>query len=292
MSQTFAPRLGSWQLKCVICTLGLTLSAAPIAQVRNNDEGSLVEQGRAAVIQVDSGRPLAKAIELLIAKYNASITYEDAQYEYDDDLSDVASVVRKADQEKSNAELARPILVPRSHPLALSVPVPRNSDDVFAILKRLVAGHDADNQSAGRYQVRRDGDMFHVVPLESRDGEGNRRSNVSVLDAEITVPVETRSAYGTIAAICEAVSQSTSVHVGVGTGISNFGLSNSNHQYSFGVDKQPARSALQIALMLIAPEKGRLTWFLFYGDRRTDNAYAMNFVRVPERGTSEARVVR
>lgn len=222
---------------------------------------------------VESARPIAKAVETLIEKYGYVITYEDPRYQNSDDLEDVTAAVRK-DLARYPAGRAPRVVGPRGGRLTIVLP----SKEPMSILHEIVSAADH-----GHFRVEQDGGVFHVVPTETRDRDGNWLPQGSVLDVPISIPMESRTAYGTIDAICQAVSTAAHVEVGVGTGVRTGGLRGPSGPptYNLEANNEIARSVLERALTLITPPNAnmKLTWFLFYGSP-DDPSYALNIIMV------------
>jgi len=106
----------------------------------------------------------------------------------------------------------------------------------------------------------------------------------SILDVSISLPEQDRTAYGTIKAICQAVSAAAHVHVGVGTGVWSGGLTSDSGpvEYRLGANNEHARSVLLRALAILTPPNAntKQTWLLFYGSPQ-DPSYALNLMAMP-----------
>src|SRR5262249_47065837 len=69
------------------------------------------------------------------------------------------------------------------------------------------------NPSGGRFAVRQDGEMFHVIPTQVRDISGKWVQQTSILDTPISLYVEEQNYYQLIRAILAEVSNANGVEV-------------------------------------------------------------------------------
>lgn len=60
--------------------------------------------------------------------------------------------------------------------------------------------------------------------------------------------------------------------------------------YEIGAQDEPAKDVLIRALALFAPDRGRMTWLLLYGNAlsRMDNLYVLNLIPIPSPSSSSA----
>jgi hypothetical protein len=153
------------------------------------------------------------------------------------------------------------------------------STDMEVVLNKLIQGSDH-----GHFRVEKSGNAFHVVPTETRNRDGNWLPQNSILDVSITLPLQDRTAFETIKAICQAVSAASHVHVEVGTGIWSGRATGVGGpaQYRLGANDEQARSVLLRALAVLTPPgvATKQTWLLFYGSPQ-DPAYSLNLIAVP-----------
>lgn len=231
---------------------------------------------------VESARPVAKAVQTLVERYGQLITYEDPRYAFQEDLEDYTVRVRR-DLSRYPSGKAPRVIGPRGGELTVS----SSSTDAEAILPQLLQAQAASARG-GRFRLERTDKFFHVVPAEIRDRNGNWAAQASVLDVSISLPDQERADYEMVAAICRAVSAAAHIkvapgHIGLGVGIETEA---GPQRYRLRADSEPARAVLVRALEAIAPQRGRLTWLLFYGDEATDNSYALNIMPVPAQAVS------
>jgi hypothetical protein len=75
-------------------------------------------------IDVDDPRPVAAAVDQLVARFGYAITYEDPRYAFSDDLKDVTAEVGRDLARKYPKNDAPRILVPAGGQLRISVNAP------------------------------------------------------------------------------------------------------------------------------------------------------------------------
>src|SRR5688572_14466348 len=219
------------------------IAVASGALATNQDSATLDANGGRTTLSVESPRPVAKAVQTLIARYEQAITYEDPRFAFEDDLEDVTARVRK-DLHLYAPGKAPKVIVPRGGKLTVS-----SSTDLASILDEVVR-IQASSARGGRFRLEQTGDVFHVVPAEVRDRSGDWAAQTSVLDTAISLPTQERSGYKTIEAICSAVSAAAHIKVSVGTTGLEGGLVNEAGppRYRLGADNEVARSVLMRAL--------------------------------------------
>jgi len=227
----------------------------------------------ATTLSVDDGRPVAKAVQTLVSQYGYAITYEDPRYAYDGDLQDVTTQVRK-DLDKYPPGKAPKVIAPLGGKLTLNVPSTMGLSDVSSVLNQLV-----QSSPSGHFRVQQTGDVFHVVPTEVRDRDGNWALSSSILDVPISIPTKDRSESEIMDAICQAVSSIVQVEVDVsGIRVGGFRSEAGPTLYRFGADNELARSVLMRALATTSNNKR--TWLIFYDVGQ--KLYVLNIFRVPE----------
>jgi len=238
-------------------------------------------------LNIDDPRPVAKAVEELVARYDYVITYEDPRFSHEDDLQDVTAQVRR-DLDQYPTGKAPKVIGPRGGKLTLTLPssAPVNSQTMASVLDKLIRAQSTRGEG-GHFRVMQVGDVFHVVPTEVRDRNGNWIAQSSILDSPISLPTENRSEVGMIDAIVKAVSADAHVKVHIGSGIGG-GIANPNRpaSYRLGADNERASDVLMRALVLLNDPKAgtwipqRLRWQLFYD--HDGNEYYLNFSVVPD----------
>lgn len=138
----------------------------------------------AATVDVNDPRPIAKAVETLVSQYGYIITYEDPRYNYEGDLEDVTDQVRRG---PARPGVASKIMVPAMGKITVTLPATSALKDVAAALRALVR---QPSEHGGHFRVEQSGDVFHVVPTQARDPNGNWSANPSILDVPISLPAD------------------------------------------------------------------------------------------------------
>jgi hypothetical protein len=242
----------------------------------NVETASLNVHDGVTTLSAESARPLATAIQLLVDRDGALITYEDPPYTFKDDLQDVTRDVAKGWAKY----VPGTVIVPMGGKLAVNVA----STDVALVLEQLVQTQ-SESGTGGRFRVEQTGDAFHVVPTQVRDHNGNWALSASILDIPISIPTQDRAAQEILDEICKAVSAAAHVRLWIGMGLGGGLMSTAGPpQYRLGADYEPARSVLMRALAAVAVDRGKLTWVLFYGD----DSYALSIFGVPDRAVPPA----
>jgi hypothetical protein len=240
-------------------------------------------------LNIDDPRPVAKAVEELVARYDYVITYEDPRFAYDGDLQDVTTVVRR-DLDRYPPGKAPKVIVPRSEKLTMNLPYSAsvNTQTLASILDQLTRAQSIRGEG-GHFRVVQVGDVFHVLPTEIRDRNGNWTAQSSILDVPISLPLEDRSDVEMLDAVVKAVSAATHIKIlGGGMGGMGGGIANPDRpaSYRLGADNERARDVLMRALVLLNdPKRGtwypqRLRWQLFYDS--VESAYYLNIAVVPD----------
>jgi hypothetical protein len=213
-------------------------------------------------VTVGTGRPVAKAVEELVSRYGYVITYEDPLLAYEGDWRDVTTGVRK-DLDRYPPGAAPKVMVPRGGTLNLALPASHSiSAETMASLLEQVVREQADTKQGGRFRVERDGEIFHVIPVEARDRAGNWAPQSSLLDVPISLPTQDRDRMSTLPAITRALQAAVGVSVDMPF---MGGIDSPEHprQYRFGAENERARAVLARALTLIGSPATRLTWLMF-----------------------------
>ena len=264
----------------ILIASSLTVAAA----VDRREVRSLVRTQAGATLIAESARPIATAVEALVSEYGYVITYEDPRYIYDDDLVDVTTQVRK-DLAKYPPGMAPKVVGPKGGRLELNITEPTSVDDVERVLNQIVQTK-VDSGRGGHFRSLRTGNVFHIVPTEVRDQNGNWSTVASVLDAPISLPAQEQTDSEMIKVICDAVTKAAHVQVNLGwTGLSGgVGIGpvggRQSHRYPLRAENEPARQVLMRALDEIAADRSRLTWVLLY-DRAPTNSYYLSLIPVP-----------
>jgi hypothetical protein len=236
-------------------------------------------------LSVDDPRPVAAAVQELVSRYGYVITYEDPRHVYQGDLEDVTAKVRK-DLDRHPPGKAPKVIVPLDATLTLNIPSSSaiTVQDMASVLEQLVQAQSSSGRG-GRFRVERAGEVFHVLPTEVRDGNGNWASQTSILDVPISLPMEDRSADEMINAICNAVSMAARVQVGLTFNVGGISDPSRPRPYRLGADNERARDVLIRALNLVGTNQKR-TWVLFYDPSENGHMYFLTIQGVPNRSSS------
>ena len=271
-----------------VLTILLVLAANMAGNLAYSQSGQL---SLPSSIDIDDPRPVGKAVETLVARYGYVITYEDPRHTYEGDLQDVTTLVR-SDLDKYPPGRATKVMVPRGGSITLELPqsASANTQTIAFALAQLMRAQSSRGEG-GHFVVVQEADVFHVVPTEVRDRNGNWISQGSILDVLISFPKEARSEAEMIDAIVKAVSVEAHVTVHIGNGVGR-GIFNPDQRqpYYLGANKERARDVLMRALILLNdPKNGtwivqRLRWQLLYDS--SDKAYFLSFATVPDRLSS------
>jgi hypothetical protein len=92
-----------------------------------------------------------------------------------------------------------------------------------------------------------------------------------------------------IDAICAAVSSAAKIKVVAATDILRMGLRSDETgppKYSLGAENERARTVLMRVLAQIAPDRGRISWLLFYSNEERSAEYVLNLMPVPNQSSS------
>jgi hypothetical protein len=241
-----------------------------------------------AQLNIDDPRPVAKAAEELVARYGYVITYEDPPFSYEGDLRDVTTQVRR-DLDRYSPGKAPKVLVPRGGTLTVSLPSSASgvsTQTMASALGQLVRAHSSRDQG-GRFRVVQVGDIFHIVPYEIKDRNGNWIAQNSILDSPISLPIEDRTEVGMLDAVVTAVSSvaHAKIHISGGFGM---GIENPDRpaSYRLGANNEPARDVLMRALVLLNDPKAgtwrpqRQRWQLLYDSDAS--SYFLDISPVPD----------
>lgn len=276
---------------CIVASLGLEVTRAEEPRETSRTEfGSEYSDGSSTItgdsatftaasgyvrLTIDSGRPVERAVRTLQIRYPYVITYEDPQYTNEDDLEDVsASVVRNYSSYAPGT--APKVIVPKRSKLILLLPVALNlgPQDLGAILLQLVRAQAIGPRGA-HFRVEAEGGMFHLIPIEVRDGNGNWAHYSSILDTPISLPETDRSEAELYTDIAAALSAATHPRRRVlMSAASGPGL-----RTRVGATQEQARAVLTRVLKL---HNGRRTWALLHSPEEAGNdVFMLNLVDFP-----------
>ena len=208
----------------------------------------------------------------LISKCGCVITYEDPRYVYEGDLRDASQEHRHLDRFPSGG--APKVSIPVGGSIELTVPngAQLREQTTNDLLQQLVQSWSDSNQGGGHFEVLRQDGVFHVVPIEVRDQNGNWEAAQSILADPVSVPTQSRDDWQTYKAIGQAIGAAANVKV---VTILNGGLilggSPFRNQYVFGAQGEPADDVLMNAFKLMGKTR---TWLLTY--EPTTHVYFLN----------------
>jgi hypothetical protein len=200
-------------------------------------------------LSVDDPRPLAKAIEVLGAKYGWVITYEDPAYVNEGDVLDMT--VRQ--------DLGRRVLIPRGGRFDFSYVLPQSGkiDSPASMIQMLLYGHAASG-NPGVFRLKQTGPIYHVFPAQLKSRAGLWEEQGSILDVPIIFLEQERNGIETLEAICAAVREATQTNVFLGTVPQNLLFRYSTRE---GAVNETARDIL---VRVLEGTKAKLSWQLFY----------------------------
>jgi len=231
-------------------------------------------------LSVEDARPVAKAIEMLEAKYGWVITYEDPRYVHDSEIADVALKVRR-DLDKYKPGEVPPVLVPKGGALEFTYDVAPGANlptDPAMVVQRLLDAQTVSG-NAGWFRLEAIGQIMHVIPTTIKNSEGQLVPQESVLDTIISLPAEERSAEQKLESVCSAISRATNIGVVVGTIPTNWFYRYRDQQ---GAASQKARDVLVNMFETMIKDSGaNLSWRLFYGPG--EKRYVLNVHMVSKR---------
>lgn len=253
---------------CRKLVFGVILCSALIGRV-------YAHTGSSSLAITDEPRPVLKAILALESRYGFAITYEEPEYDYPGDLKDVTK--SRKDLNSFAPGKAPKVVIPLGGSLRLTLPTATQLSQaaMYAVLQQLVESWKGSNQGGANFDVEEDGPVFHVVPIEVRDRNGNWKSVESILAMPISLPTESRTEYETWRTICSDVAANAGVRV---YAMPNGGLilgPPQSAQYELGSDAEPAESVLMRAIKVMGQER---SWYLLYDP--TTRAYYMNIDQV------------
>jgi hypothetical protein len=267
----------------VLVVLGGAVVAYGAGSDQDEDAATLTRSGDSIVLRVLSGRPVFRAVLKLQEEYGYAITYEDPPYRFRGDLHDVASVVRK-DYDKFPPDHRPVLLVPRTVELDLTFPVALTvggPQGMHAILAKLVEAADLIG-SGGRFRVEQDGDVFHVIPVDVRDRNGNWMGYEALLDANISLPLRDRTEEDLYKNLAVEVGAQKSVQL---TARVNGGIV-MGHQApavhtNIGASNERARDVLTRAIQ--SHPGGKRTWTLMPFPELGEQVYGLNIQDLPRK---------
>ena len=109
---------------------------------------------------------------MLVARYGYVITFEDPRRTYEGDLQDVTALVRN-DLNKYQFGRVPKVTVPRGGRLTLQLPssASATTQEMASVLDQLMRIQSRRSEG-GHFRVIQDEDVFHILPTEVRDRNG------------------------------------------------------------------------------------------------------------------------
>lgn len=224
-------------------------------------------------LTIESGRPVADAVQTLEQNCICVITYEDPLYVHPSEIDDVTESVRK-DLDKFRPGEAPRVLVPKGGSLTLdyeAIPGTKTPVDTAGVVQELINLNQA-NGNPGRFRMEKSSSMIHVIPTHGKNRDGEVVSQQAILDSIISIPVKEQTSIEALEQICKSIGKATQTQVLVGTIPANSFI---QHRGSYGAVNQKAREAL---IQLLETTGPNLSWRLLSGPGT--NTYALNIHRV------------
>lgn len=267
---------------CRSSTLALIMLAgvaAVLAQDQPQDSATITSSGSSTTLEVDSGRPMLRAVVTLEQRYGYAITYEDPSYVYSDDVFDATKQVRR--DHRAAGPGAPKILLPKASTLSMQVPGASciSPSQLDSVLQELV-GLQGTGSRGGHFRVdQSQSGIFHVVPTEVRDRSGNWAPQASPLDARISFPAEPRTEVDLLATIASMVSAATHLDVrSIRSGIV-IGIPSQHHfEFNIGADNETAREVLT---QMLKQSPQRESWTLTNAVEMSPNTYLLYVTDLP-----------
>jgi hypothetical protein len=235
-------------LKPVLIALSLMVSGAGAAS-------GVLQSGTQQTIVVDSGRPLADAVETLQKRLGVVITYEDPPYLHASQLRDATSEVRRG------APNERRIVVPRGGTLSFSYQLPQGTPEAqaFSLLEGLLQQHRAKGYG-GNFRIDKTDRVFHVVPTQRRSRSGKDETFQALLDTPVQIESTEQSAMDVVRRLVVALRGSTDIPVVLGSVPENLLAHTTVKPDS---EMKPAREEL---VSVLASTGQALSWQLLFGN--------------------------
>lgn len=265
------------------------LGIATAQDSHNKDSATLTPNGTSITLDIESGRPVLRAVLTFEQRYGYVITYEDPGYVFSDDLTDATSDVRR-DHRPAGSKV-RSIMLPRTTRLSMQIPASSciSKADMEALLSQLVETQ-SDEGPGGHFRAEQSesGSLFHVIPTEVRDSNGSWQPAVSPLDARISFPAAKRTEQQLLAVIANAVSISAGVRMGatINGGVTIFLGPQQHHDFNIGADDETAREVL--TRILTANPHVRQSYTLMRAVEEGPNSYFLVMMDMPANPTCQA----
>ncbi len=254
----------------VVVMLLVVVSVSLMLQSNGSVSGQATSQVQ---LSVQDARPLAKAAEVLEARYGWQVSYEDVAYANAGDILDVTSNVVKPENLHAGAE-PKKVLIPKGGPILLAYDInaaTRIPESPETVLKSLLDIHQK-NGYPGQFSVQQAGHYFHIIPTKVKNESGILAASSSPFDVLVSFPEEERNVFDAIKLLYEEVNGNNS-GAKIGLGVLPLGILDKS-KVVIGANYEPARSVLRRILTTcrwkdpeierLAPKKD-LSWQMFYG---------------------------
>lgn len=133
---------------------------------------------------------LADAIQIFSTRHQVITTYEDPVLVYSADLQDISS--NNIGAEDLSSEIHdTPIYIRRPLKLNLVYHLPENSiasDDITRALQEIVDQYNVGN-NPGRFKVETNRPVWHIIPMETRNSQGEWQKEISLLDKVVETQI-------------------------------------------------------------------------------------------------------
>lgn len=252
----------------MLSKLPLVLLSASSCAAAFGQASQLQVVGDEVELVVDDSRPVAKAVELLSSNYPVVITYEDPLYRYGGDAEDIGDHLPRRPGISSDS-IPR-VLVPRGGSFTVRQRLTIEGGtptDWTALLESIVAANESRG-IGGRFAVQRSADVYHIVPIATRDATGQWIPHSAVLSARITVSGAEGNGLELLNVVVDAVHEATGEAVEVGAAPLNALFRYSGRLEAFN---EPARDVLVRLLHGVARNA---TFHVYRGP--SSNAYMLN----------------
>lgn len=174
--------------------------------------------GTKAILHANSRRDLASMVYTLWQEFHIPLTFEDAPVMFAADFDDIT-----VPDYRSRFPGDR-LLVPRGGVLDIQFTVPavgQPPPDTPSILDALLNAHSRAGYP-GEYGLRREDEIWHIIPLRTRDQQGRPVQVTPLMDTPVRITREEgRTNAGVISTICELIYRSTGRRLFLGTHLSS-----------------------------------------------------------------------
>jgi hypothetical protein len=216
-------------------------------------------EAQADDLSVNDARPLGEAVRLIQRQCLCVITYEDPKWKPGEVIDISASVWHRPDVR---------VLVPNGGLFTFSLDrdiASHTGPQMRTSLEQVISAYENTRSGPGAFRLISDEAAFHVVPKTG-----------SVLDAPVTIVLDTRPLYEVTVAILAGVMRANGQKIAQGTLPTNFFL---QRRITVNAHEEPARVVLNRALMASGQ---KLSWRLLYDVTRGQHYLNIHFVRYPQ----------